>query len=65
MISRIIIIIIMAFLLCINYTTLNNNFTNNINQISAQTPEGQDKGQREPFKVIIPNGAANPRSRYN
>jgi plastocyanin len=50
----------MVFLICIYYNSLNISSTNDINQIYAQTPQGQDNGQQEPFKVIIPIGAANP-----
>jgi len=50
----------MGFLISINYSTLDNNFANNINQIYAQTIDRQDMEQQGPYKVTIPKGAANP-----
>jgi hypothetical protein len=45
MILKIIIMIVMVFLIGIDYNGLNISSTNNINQIYAQTSQGQDNGQ--------------------
>jgi hypothetical protein len=60
MISRIVSIIIMVFLVCVGYSTHNNNFAISNDQIYAQTSELQDIEKQGPFKVTILKGAANP-----
>lgn len=50
----------MIALISISYESTDDKFTNDVNEIYAQNPQGQDGNPPESIEVVIPRGAANP-----